>query len=126
MWEKLSKIIKLIEKTGDKCIILSEQSEPIVLLGLNDYEKLNFQRTELSQMTQEELLDKINREIAIWRAINQDNEEHNIPDVDISKNLDNNNINFSKETDNQDAAKVATPSNKNSDENSEYLVEPVD
>lgn len=121
MWEKLEKIIKLIEKTGDKCVILNDKNSPFVIMTLADYEKLNFHQREITNLTQEELLDKINREIAIWRSVNQENETKQISDLDISEKIVDNKLNFTKEE------KDVNPQEQGKDnDNDQYLVESVD
>lgn len=64
-WEK---IINLIKKTGDKIVILDNEGEPgYVVMSLNDYEKLVLGRSEVQGLTDQELLAKINRDIALWK-----------------------------------------------------------
>ena len=67
------KIINLIKKTGDKFIILDKDGEPgYVAMSFSDYEKFLAHRDELENLTEDELLNKINREIAIWKAAQED------------------------------------------------------
>jgi PHD/YefM family antitoxin component YafN of YafNO toxin-antitoxin module len=135
MWKNLDKVIKLIQKTGDKCVILNGDEEPIVVMNLDDYERLNFQKNEVSNLTQVELLDKINREIAIWRTANDDKDNSNLTPADLGSN------NSDLFAENPDKALEDTPVNITNedigrevekdqiiktDENDEYLVEPVD
>jgi len=140
MWEKLKKVIKLIQKTGDKCIILDEQNEPIVLMDLGEYEKLNFHHSEVTNLSQEELLDKINREIAIWRETNQEKEEANTLALDFSEKISDNKANLiekqqkilednskEKENDNPPFEPEGQVNSLNQvEDNDEYLVEPVE
>lgn len=73
----LQRIINLIKKTGDKAIILDEDGEPnYVIMGIFDYERLVLGRAEVKGLTEEELLDKINRDITIWK---EDQEISNLP-----------------------------------------------
>jgi hypothetical protein len=64
----LNKIINLIKKTGDKCVVLDSQGNTYVIMGLKDYERLTIGRSEIRGLTEDELLDKINRDIALWKA----------------------------------------------------------
>jgi len=129
MWENLGKIIKLIEKTGDKCIIITEDKPPVVLMNLSDYEKLNFQKNDISGLSQEELLDKINREIAIWRAVNQDKENFIDSELDVNGKKEDNMVN-SKANPKPMEIKINEPdqpaTNQPNAENDEYLIEPVE
>lgn len=90
----LQKIIDLIKKTGDKIIILDEKGDPkFVLMSISNYEDLIFGKADVKGLTENELLDKINRDIAIWKE-NQEIKQINIDQYDfakeISENLDNN------------------------------------
>lgn len=68
----MEKIIKLIQKTGDKCIILDSQGNPAyVAMSFADYEKLILSNPGVKGLTEDELLEKINRDIALWRASQQ-------------------------------------------------------
>ena len=82
MLDQLKKAIKLVKKTGDKIIFFDSQ-EPentVVILDLDAYEKLAL-ATEKStgnegsthNLTDEDLTDKINREILMWK--NQENSQ---------------------------------------------------
>lgn len=130
MWEKLKKVIKLIEKSGDKCIILAEENEPIVLMGFNEYEKLSFQRSEVAGLSQDELLDKINREIAVWRTINQETNEINQPVLDFSDKINNNKLKINNENSQNSEDNLKTNSliseKIKTENNDEYLVEPIE
>jgi hypothetical protein len=65
----LHKIVALIKKTGDKAIVLNENGDPdYVLMAVGDYEDLVFGKAEVRGLTEQELLDKINRDIAIWKT----------------------------------------------------------
>lgn len=64
----LEKIIKLIQKTGDKIIVLNEGEPNLVMMSFKDYEKLVFNNGGFKDLTKEELVDKMNREIAFYKA----------------------------------------------------------
>lgn len=62
------KLVNLLKKTGDKAIILDESGEPgYVIMTVADYEELILGKSGVSGLTEVELLDKINRDIAIWK-----------------------------------------------------------
>lgn len=75
MEAQFNKIIELIKKTGDKCVVLDKNQEVYVVMSLKDYEKLVTSRSEVHDLTEEELLDKINRDIAIWRSSQEKDKE---------------------------------------------------
>ena len=76
MRDKLQKAIDISRRTGDRVIVFdSVKSEnPYVIMGLDEYEKIVIGRSEVRDLTEEELLDKINRDIAIWKSDNEDTE----------------------------------------------------
>ena len=70
-----SKIIDLAKKTGDTCIVLDAAGEPAyVLLPFGVYERLAAGKAEVTGMTEDELLGKINRDIALWKSSSQEAE----------------------------------------------------
>lgn len=74
---QLQRVINLIKKTGDKALILDENGNPsYVIMSVFDYESLILGKSEVRGLTEEELLAKINREIAIWK---QNQEQNNLP-----------------------------------------------
>lgn len=65
----LQKILDLIKKTGDRLVVLETESETAyVVMTLEDYEKLMRPKSHLEEMSEGELLEKINQDMATWRA----------------------------------------------------------
>ena len=66
---QLQKAINLVKKTGDRLIVFdkAESGNPFVVMSIDEYEKLVIGRSEVRGLTENELLDKINRDIAICR-----------------------------------------------------------
>lgn len=66
----MQKAINLAKKTGDKLIVFdsSKPENVFVVLSLKDYENLVLGKSEVRGLTEDELLDKINRDIAIWKS----------------------------------------------------------
>lgn len=65
----LAKVFALIKKTGDRCIVVSSNGEDVnVVMSLPEYERLALGKSDVSSLTEDELLDKINRDIAIWKT----------------------------------------------------------
>ena len=65
---QLQHVIDLIEKTGDKAVVLENGRPAYVLMCLRDYEGLILGKSEVRGLTENEMLDKINREIAVWKS----------------------------------------------------------
>lgn len=71
MIDQLQRAINLVKKTGDKLLIFDRtagNNEIFAVMSLDDYENLALNRSEVRGLTEEELLDKINRDIAIWKS----------------------------------------------------------
>lgn len=70
MSNQLQKAIKLAKKTGDRIIIFdsAKTDSAYVIMSLDEYEKLIIGGSEVRGLTEDELLDKINRDIAIWKS----------------------------------------------------------
>lgn len=68
---QLNRVISLIKRTGDKTIIMDNESDAVMMLmDLGMYEKMLDNHTGVEKLTEEELMEKINRDVAIWRARN--------------------------------------------------------
>jgi hypothetical protein len=67
---QLQRAINLTKKTGDRLIVFdkAESESPYVVMSLDEYEKLVIGHSEVRGLTENELLDKINRDIAIWKS----------------------------------------------------------
>ncbi len=76
MDKQLQKLIELSKKTGDRLIAFdpSGQYSAYVVMGVDDYEKLAVGMSEVRGLTEDELLDKINRDIAIWKSDKMDDD----------------------------------------------------
>lgn len=70
MQDQLAKAINLAKKTGDKLIVFdsAKPENVFVVMSIKDYENLVLGHSEVRGLTEDELLDKINRDIAIWKS----------------------------------------------------------
>ncbi|MEI6288296.1 MAG: hypothetical protein WCP18_01765 [bacterium] len=83
----LQKIVNLIKKTGDKAIVLDSSGEPsYVIMTLSDYERLVIGKTEVIGLSEEEMLEKINRDIEVWKDA-QNSDGLGLDEYDFAKNL---------------------------------------
>ena len=79
MTNSIEKIIDLIKKTGDKCIVLDSNGEPaFVAMRFTEYENLIENTPSISDLSEEQLLEKINHDIAIWKNNQKDQEISNL------------------------------------------------
>ncbi|MFA6228453.1 MAG: hypothetical protein WC668_04720 [Patescibacteria group bacterium] len=83
----LTKLVNLLKKTGDKAIVLDEHGEPgYVIMTVADYEDLILGKSGVSGLTEDELLDKINRDIAIWKD-NQELRELSVDQYNFARDI---------------------------------------
>jgi len=83
----LQKLVNLLKKTGDKAVVLDESGDPsYVIMTVSDYEELILGKSGVSGLTEEELLDKINRDITIWKDT-QELKELSIDQYDFAKEI---------------------------------------
>ncbi len=71
--QNLARVLDLIRKTGDRVIVFAGDGQPYVLMNIDEYERLVTRSESVAGLTEVELLDKINRDIASWKAKEQDN-----------------------------------------------------
>ena len=97
MHNQLQKIINLIKKTGDRIIIFDNANadNSYVIMDYNEYEKLIIDKSEVRGLTKNELLDKINRDIAIWKSDKDFDNLNSFYDI----KGDNDNININNDAD---------------------------
>lgn len=70
MDKQLQRLIDLSNKTGDRLIVFDpvNPGQAYVVMPIGDYEKIAVGQSEVRGLTEDELLDKINRDIAIWKS----------------------------------------------------------
>lgn len=70
------RLTRLSRQTGDRIILHdSTTGESTVFLNLDEYERLVLEKKDVRELSSEQLLDQINRDIAIWRTNQQMEEE---------------------------------------------------
>lgn len=104
----LVKITKLL-KGGERVVVVNDNIEPqFVIMDALEYEKMVNNNWDIKDLTEEELLSKINRDIALWKSTQGDD------------NIDMNTGDFAEEIDNFELAE------DDDDEDDEYYFEPVE
>ena len=72
---QFNRLLNLIRRTGDRLVVLDKDSDTsLVMMDIGEYEKMLDGGTKLEEMSDSDILDKINREVAIWREKNMANE----------------------------------------------------
>lgn len=84
---QINRIIKLVRKTGDKVVLMDNESDAVMMLmELGAYEKMLSNTPQpVEQLTEEELMERINRDVAVWRAYNDKQQQETIDKV-LEKN----------------------------------------
>ncbi|MBN1325378.1 hypothetical protein JW977_00110 [Candidatus Falkowbacteria bacterium] len=67
--KNFKRILELIRKTGDRFIFEDEDGQIFVIMDIDDYEGIVLQNSQVSDLTEKELLNKINKDIAVWRDL---------------------------------------------------------
>jgi hypothetical protein len=69
MTDRLERFINLIAKTGDKLVVYDRHKpdESFVIVNLLEYERLAAEAKVVKDLTEDELIDKINRDITQWK-----------------------------------------------------------
>ena len=70
MSDRLERFMNLIAKTGDKVVVYDrhDPENSFVISSLSDYEQLMEEAQGVKGLTEDELIDKINRDIALWKS----------------------------------------------------------
>jgi len=72
----LERLIDLAKRTGDRLIVHNPyENQDVVIMGVDEYERLALKKQDVRELSSGQLLDQINRDIAIWRANKQLDEE---------------------------------------------------
>lgn len=92
MLSQIEKALNLAKKTGDRLIVFDslKTDHALVILGLDEYEKLALKGEDKSYLTEDDLLDTINRNIAAWKNdSNSDNSDMTAANFFSAKNEQN-------------------------------------
>lgn len=72
------RILRVIQQTNDRCVIIDRQTNTaVVVLPWPAYERSvgDVALGAVASLTSDELLEKINRDVAVWREANQEVED---------------------------------------------------
>ena len=82
-YKQMDKVLDLAAKTGDKVIVLSDHHDPYVVMTIKEYEALLHGPSSVKGLSEDELLSKINRDIAVWKASQDDLEDYSLEDFKV-------------------------------------------
>ena len=72
---QLNKLLGLIRRTGDRAVIADNESDNLfVMMDSDNYERLISHTRSVRGLSETEMMEKINRDIASWRSHNQSEE----------------------------------------------------
>ena len=63
----MQQILDFVAKSQDKIIVVHE-NKPFVIMPLSQYQDVIYSSVSLGDLTESEMLDKINRDIALWKS----------------------------------------------------------
>ena len=86
----LDKVLNLVKKTNDRVVVVpvpsTRDDEPYVVVPFNQYENILKDEVDYKSMTEEEMLNRINKEMSLWK---QSQRELGFdPDMDFLKSVD--------------------------------------
>lgn len=65
-----NKIKQLVKTVGGRCLII-DNDDAFVVMGIDEYKKINllknYRDEKIADLTESELLDKINQDIEVWQ-----------------------------------------------------------
>jgi len=120
--DSLKKVIDLAKKNGNKVIIVDSDGNPTyILMAIDQYFSLNEKTDQVKDLTEGELLTKINCDIAAWKEV-QEAGDNPIETEDLAKNVWSEAVNeeISLNLDNFDQE------SDDLDEEDQYYFEPVE
>jgi len=121
-YKQMERVLDLAAKTGDKVIVLSDHHDPYVLMTIKEYEALLHGPSSVKNLSEDELLSKINRDIAIWKASQESLSDYSLEDFKVdSLRKDEKKPEISK----KNADKPIVDKSVNPEED-RYYIEPVD
>ena len=119
--KKFDKVLDLVSKTGEKVIVVSEKHNPFVLMSMKEYSSILQGSSTVNELSEEELLSKINRDIAIWKASQDENDdsqelkEYDLEDFKVDE----------KKKENIEKSSLIKEA-KEGEEEDKYYIEPVE
>src|SRR3989339_379887 len=65
---QLDRVLRILARTGDRCLVFDrENDQGVMVMALDEYEKFLNGGTGVSELSEGDMLEKINRDIAVWR-----------------------------------------------------------
>ena len=133
MYQKLDKVLKLVAKTGDKIIVVSENYDPYVVMSLTDYDSLLTGSSDVNELNEEQLLGKLNRDISVWKSAQEvsdipedTNSEYDLEQFQVSDKIEESKINTEDSEQNREKENKVSVDTGSVEEEDKYYIEPID
>jgi hypothetical protein len=69
---QLNKALNIMKRTGDRMIVMGQETDDVsVMMSIESYERILNTTQTIGELSEDEMIDKINRDIALWRAHNE-------------------------------------------------------
>ncbi len=69
---QFDRVLRILARTGDRCMVFDRQNDQgVMVMSLDEYEKMLDGGAPVSELSEGDMLDKINRDIAVWREKHQ-------------------------------------------------------
>jgi hypothetical protein len=78
---------KIIDASGGKYIIVENGKPEYVVAAWKDFQETCARRNDLRSLTEEELIDKINKDISLWRE-GQNQENADIDEIEDLEDIE--------------------------------------
>ncbi|PIU77809.1 MAG: hypothetical protein COZ28_01485 [Candidatus Moranbacteria bacterium CG_4_10_14_3_um_filter_44_15] len=85
----ISKELKdIIELVGGRYIVVEDGRPKYIIMGFEEYKEAFFGKKQLQALTEEELIDRINADISLWREGQSKDEDIALDEIDDLKNIE--------------------------------------
>ena len=71
-FHRLQEVLDLVRETGDRVVIFDTNGEPFMLMNLASDRSLLKEEVKVANLSEEEILEKVNRLIAAWKVSQPD------------------------------------------------------
>jgi len=133
MTDSFEKIINLIKRTGDNCIVLDSSGQPAyVVMGFNRYQSMIEGQSNITELSKDEFLDKINHDIALWKSSTDEQNLDNISAIEAAmeeakkSEADSEDDPFSTKNSLNQAKNKSESQDLEKDSEEKYYFEPID
>jgi len=82
----LKKFINIVKKTEQPCFIAdSDNGDVMVLMSYSEYERLTLSAGKAAELTDEELIERINNDISVWKEHQDDADSSSEEEIDFKE-----------------------------------------